>query len=484
MVSAISLTGKTGFAAISEGTSQTLHKSTAPYDIVIIGAGCAGLCAAIEAADQGARVVVLEKMFAPFGNTIYAGGNFIAANSWVQKKSGISDSVDQFYEDLMQISMRRGDPELTRMLAEKSSDTIQWLTNRCHVEWKPISMMRAPTYGRLHEVAGDIRPGGSQLIRKLLDECKRLNVPIVYKTKAIELLQDKDLNCIGVKARGPDGTLEYYAKGGVVVCTGGFHNNKEMVTRYMGGNVAWMPLRGSTVLTGENITLTQPFFPQYVNMDQFHAGPIHPTTRANTSSIVNYGICVNRNGERFIDEGKTYVYIGQNTPKLIKENRAFVVLDSRVLNKNMVSRVINRYKRAKAEIYQANSIPELARQMGLPVLTLEKTIKEFNTAVHNGTVQNLVVPSSHQRPYTIEKPPFFGFMYAGGMTATFGGPKINKKAEVINTEGLPIPGLYAAGNAIGGLFYDNYIGGSQLTAAVIWGRVAAREAFGRSKRAL
>ena len=88
-----------------------------------------------------------------------------------------------------------------------------------------------------------------------------------------------------------------------------------------------------------------------------------------------------------------------------------------------------------------------------------------------------------EKPHTIEKAPFYGFEFSGGMTATFGGPKINKKAEVLNRDGKAIPGLYAAGNAIGGLFYDNYLDGSQLTAAVIWGRVAAREAFQRSKKA-
>lgn len=95
----------------------------------------------------------------------------------------------------------------------------------------------------------------------MLDECKLLNIPIHTRTKAVELLRDESLNCTGVKAVGPNGPVTYKAKGGVVICTGGFHNNKDLVTRYMGGNVAWMPLRGSAIITGENYTLTQPFFP-------------------------------------------------------------------------------------------------------------------------------------------------------------------------------------------------------------------------------
>lgn len=349
------------------------------------------------------------------------------------------------------------------------------------MEWKPIDVQITPMLGRCHEVGGKLTPGGNQLLRNMLDECKLLNIPIHTRTKAVELLRDESLNCTGVKAVGPNGPVTYKAKGGVVICTGGFHNNKDLVTRYMGGNVAWMPLRGSAIITGENYTLTQPFFPQYVNMDQFHAGPIHPTTRANPSNMVNFGICVTPQGKRYIDEGQTYVYVGQNTPKLIKENRAFIVIDSRVVDEPIVARRIKRYQKAKAEIYKADTIAELAKQMGVPAETLEKTVKEFNAAVHNGTTDKLAVPTTLEKPYTIEKAPFYGFMFAGGMTATFGGPKINPKAQIINTEGQPIPGLYGAGNAVGGIFYDNYLDGSQLTAAVIWGRIAAREALARAK---
>lgn len=478
--SAIGTAGLLKTAQAAESAKST-DNNVQEYDIVVIGSGCAGLTVAIEAADLGAKVVVLEKMFGPFGNTIYAGGNFNATNTRVQRRDGIKDTVEDFYNDLRKVSMYRGDPVLTKMFAEQSADVVQWLTDRVHMEWKPIDVQIAPMLGRCHEVGGKLTLGGNQLIRNMLDECKLLNVPIHTRTKAVELLRDESYNCTGVKAVRPKGPVTYKARGGVVICTGGFHNNKDMVTRYMGGNVAWMPLRGSAIITGENYTLTQPFFPQYVNMDQFHAGPIHPTTLANPSNMVNFGICVTPQGKRYIDEGQTYVYVGQNTPKLIKENRAFIIIDSRVVDEPIVARRIKRYQKAKAEIYKADTIAELAKQMGVPVDTLVNTVKEFNAAVHNGTTDKLAVPTTLEKPYTIEKAPFYGCMFAGGMTATFGGPKINPKAQIINTEGQPIPGLYGAGNAVGGIFYDNYLDGSQLTAAVIWGRIAAREALARAK---
>lgn len=271
VLSAIGTAGLLKTAEAAEAAKST-DQNVQEYDIVIIGSGCAGLTTAIEAADLGAKVVVLEKMFGPFGNTIYAGGNFNATNTWVQKRDGIKDTVEDFYNDLMKVSMYRGDPVLTKMFAEQSADVVQWLTDRIHMEWKPIDVQIAPMLGRCHEVGGKLTPGGNQLLRNMLDECKLLNIPIHTRTKAVELLRDESLNCTGVKAVGPNGPVAYKAKGGVVICTGGFHNNKDLVTRYMGGNVAWMPLRGSAIITGENYTLTQPFFPQYVNMDQFHAG--------------------------------------------------------------------------------------------------------------------------------------------------------------------------------------------------------------------
>lgn len=115
-----------------------------------------------------------------------------------------------------------------------------------------------------------------------------------------------------------------------------------------------------------------------------------------------------------------------------------------MVDEPIVARRIKRYQKAMAEIYKADTIADLAKQMGVPVETLESTVKEFNAAVHNGTTDKLAVPTTLEKPYTIEKAPFYGFMFAGGMTATFGGPKINPKAQIINTEGQPIPGLYGS----------------------------------------
>lgn len=248
----------------------------------------------------------------------------------------------------------------------------------------------------------------------------------------------------------------------------------------MGGDVAWMPIRGSNVLQGENITLTQHLFPKYVNMNQFHAGPIHGPTRANPSTMVNYGILVKNDGTRFLDEVETYVSVAQKMPKIIPENWAFIIIDSQVVDIPTVKTRIDRYKRAKAPIYEGATVAEMAEKAGLPVDTVVNVVKEYNDAVKAGKAATLTPPNTLEKPRLIEKGPFMAFPFQGGMTATFGGPKITAKSEVLNTEDKPIPGLYAAGNAIGGIFYSDYIVGSQLTAAVIWGRIAGEEAAKRA----
>lgn len=175
----------------------------------------------------------------------------------------------------------------------------------------------------------------------MLDEVKKSGVPLAFNTKVVE------------------------------------------ITRYMGA-AAWMLLRDSVCCTGDNMSLTEPLFPNYVNCDQFHAGPIRAATRANPPHMVNYGICVTPRGERYIDEGQTYVFVAQNTPKRIPENRAFIILDSRVRNEPIFDLRFKRYEKAKAPIYKADTIVELARQCGLPEAMLAKTVKEFNGAVHAG----------------------------------------------------------------------------------------------------
>ncbi|MDO5532992.1 FAD-binding protein, partial [Sutterella sp.] len=184
-----------------------------------------------------------------------------------------------------------------------------------------------------------------------------------------------------------------------------------------------------------------------------------------------------------INEAKTYVEMAKELPVITRDNWAYIVIDSSVLENDTVATRLDRYRAKKAPIFQGNTFAELARAIGMDEKVLTKTLEDYNKAVESGKAGDMNPPNTLKAPRLLSKAPFLALPFQGGMTATFGGPKINAKGQVLNAEQQPIPGLYAAGNAIGGLFYYNYIVGSQLTAAVIFGRHAAQDMAARAKKA-
>ena len=451
------------------------------YDLVILGAGCAGLSCAIEASDLGARVLVLEKMARPSGNILFAGGVICAADTHLQETQGISEPVNHLFSDMMAVSQQRADPDLTRVYAEKSGEAIRWLSDVVGVRWAEIKERLPPVKFRAHPVKGHLLPHGAQLSRDLHTAALKRKIPFLYRVKTREILANTQGEISGVRILTKEGVRDIQANGGVVLATGGFHANREMVRDYIGDWASRMPLRGSNVNTGENITLTKPLGAKLVNMNQFHGGPIHGPTKANPSGAVNYGICVTCEGRRYVDEGWTYVRVGRETARKILDNHAFIVLDEEARKNPIVNDRFERYGKARAPIYEDKNIEGLARKAGIGVEGLVKTVNEFNEAVCIKRTGHLVPPNTLEFPHPIKIPKFYAIPFRGGMTATFGGPLINVRAQVIRNDDKIIPGLYAAGNAAGGLFYGDYIIGSQLGAAIIFGRIAAADACARLK---
>lgn len=477
--------GVLAFGGLNAAEAAPQKAKNPEYDLVIIGAGCAGLVCAIQAVESGLKPVVLEKMPRPAGNTVFAGGHLLALESRFQKAQGIQDTAQSFYDDMMSMSLGKGDPVLTKFFVDKSTEAIHWLSDVVGVKWKHIEIEAYPARGRSHVVDGPSKPGGAQLSKDLVQAAQKRNIPIMFETKVIEITSDDVLRVTGVKAVSQkEGALTITAKYGVVLATGGFHANNEMVTSLIGGWAANMPIRGSRIIMGENFVLPRHLFPKFVNVDQFHAGPIHGPTGANPSIMVNYGILVTHNGERYVDEVNTYVSVAKHTARTVKSNWAFIIMDSAARQGSaMVEERFDRYKRNKAPIYTANTIEELAEQAGINKANLVAVVKEYNEALKNKTLDQMTPPNTLEAPKPILTAPFFAVPFQGGMTATFGGPQVNVKAEVLNTENKPIQGLYAIGNSIGGLFYDDYIVGAQLTSATIFGRVAALEIAKKKNKA-
>lgn len=484
------ITAGAGAAMLIAGGLQSSEAKEAPkakpkdreYDVVIIGSGCAGMVCAIQAYDLGLKPIVLEKMSRPAGNTVFAGGVLLGLSTRFQQEQGIKDTAESFYDDMMSMSQGKGDKVLTKFFVDNCSDALHWLSDSVGIQWQKIEMEAYPARGRSHVVSGPTKPGGAQLSKQLIEAAQKRNIPIMFDTKVIQILADDYLRACGVKALGKDGTKVIKAKYGVAIAVGGFHANNEMVTSLIGGWAAQMPIRGSRIIAGENFILTRPMFPKFVNVDQFHAGPIYGSTGANPSIMVNYGILVNNAGERYIDEVNTYVRVAKETAQRTKDNWAYIIMDDAAKQGSaMVAERFDRYKRTKTPIYEGNTIEEVAEKVGLNKDVLKKSVDDYNKAIKDKTLDKLTPPNTLEKPKPILTAPFYAVPFQGGITATFGGPLINTKAQVINTENKVIDGLYAIGNSVGGIFYDDYIVGAQLTAATIFGRAAAMDMASNKK---
>lgn len=179
-------------------------------------------------------------------------------------------------------------------------------------------------------------------------------------------------------------------------------------------------------------------------MDQFHAGPIIGATHVNPADVLNsgYGIQVNTSGNRYMDENNTYVIKARTTAQKTLDNTGWVIVDSTC---PVLDKVIPKFDMLNSPYGKADTIEEVAKQAGLPPAKIVALVKEYNEAVKNGTLGKMNPPNTYKKPHLIEKAPFYAVPLQGGMTATFGGPLINTKAEVQNLDGKTIPGLYAVG---------------------------------------
>lgn len=473
---AASTAGVLGAMGLGATTAEARPAKKAKYDLIIAGAGCGGLVCGIRAAELGLKPLVLEKMPMPAGNAIYAAGFLLGINTSFQKAKGVPpDTVEAFYKDMMTVSQQQAIPALTRKVAEDCTKLLEWLHSSCGVNFSTGAKLVWPQLTRSHLVVGETKPGGAQLIKNLLTRAKALGVECRFSTKVISLLADpKTGSCCGVRVKSKKGVEEIHSRAGVVIATGGFSANQALITAFCGSAAAKMPIRGSRIVAGENITLTAPFLPKVMHVDQYHCGPIHGPTGANPLNIVNNGVCVNKEGKRFTNEGQTYVQMSRDVAAMTPDNWAYMVCDQTTRDLPILKNDWDSYARLGAPVFTGNTIEEVAQKAGINPEVLSETIKGFNDAVTKKTAATeLTPPNTLETVHPVEKAPFYIVPFQGGMTATFGGPVINTNGQVLDTENQPIEGLFAAGNACGGIFYDNYVGGAQLTAAGVFGLAIA-----------
>ena len=482
-------------------------------DVVIIGSGNAGLTAALAAAEAGASVLIVEK--APVhlrgGNTYYTGGLFrFAYDGWDEIQQLIPDtsarerdSVDvgsypasSFYADIMRVTEGLSDAQLADLLVSRSYPTMRWMKDR------GVPFVLA--YGRQAFDDNGVRRfwggltveavgGGKGLSDRLYELVDRAGVRVLYETKATALEMEDSGAVRGVVVRGPEGRRSIRAKA-VVIASGGFEANPEMRTRYLGPGWELAKVRGTRFNTGDGIRMAldvgaQPFGHwsgcHAVAWD-LNAPPFGDRNVADLFQKHSYpfGLMVNVDGKRFVDEGadfRNYTYAKYGREILRQPQRAaFQLFDAKALHL-----LRDEYRIPQVSKFEADTIEKLADGLSIDPDGLAQTVREFNAAVQPGDFNPTALDGKHTEgidppksnwALPLDTPPYSGFGVTCGITFTFGGLRIDGQARVLDTEDLPIPGLFAAGELIGGLFYDNYPGGSGLMSGAVFGKIAGASA--------
>jgi tricarballylate dehydrogenase len=485
------------------------------YDVIVVGAGNAAFAAAVSAHENGAKVLVLEKAPREMrgGNTHWSGAvlrfAFDDARELEPLLPGIESEYENFYDgvtpyprehykaDLARVSGGRADPVLAGILVDNSKDTVFWMHEVGGVAMEPAITVAGVRKGNMviwprglivraaHEGVG--------LSSAWFKTAEQRGIDIRYANAATELLLDGNGRVDGVKLRDGDGLKAVHAKAVVLGC-GGFEANVQMRTQHIGPLIGAAKVRGTPHNQGDGLRMALAIGAMpWGQWSGCHATPISAdwgdfaprkfTDRSNRLSY-HYGLMINRKGRRFVDEGEDenlYTYAKFGRAILAEPGaRGYQLFDSKV-----VHLLEPRYETSQPIV--ADTVKDLLAQLDIDDKPqARKTVEEFNAAPRSekpfdptrkdGFATRGLAPDKTNWAVRLDKPPYRAYSVTGGITFTFGGLKINENAEVIGTDWRPLPGLYACGEMVGGLFYDNYPAGAGLVSGATFGRIAGRNA--------
>jgi tricarballylate dehydrogenase len=483
------------------------------YDVIVVGGGNAALCAALAAKEHCQRVLVLER--APEdeagGNSRFTAGLLRVAYNGVEDLKRLIDlgeeeiartdfgtyTAEQFLDDMARVTEYRCDPDLTELLVRESLPAVAWMRAK-GVRFTAAWGRQAFNIGGRFKFWGGLTVeavgGGPGLVESLTRSARKQGIEIWYSARALSLLVD-DHGVYGVKVRREGKTREFRGKA-VVLAAGGFQANPEWRTRYLGPGWELAKVRGTRFNTGDGIRMAldagaaavgnwsgshavawernAPEFGDLAVGDQFqkHSYP--------------WGIYLNAHGKRFVDEGadfRNYTYAKYGRVILAQPGQfAWQVFDAKVKNQ-----LRDEYRIKQVTKRTASTLEALVQQLDdVDAAAALEEIRRYNAAVRQDIpfnpnvkdgrcTEGLAIPKSNWAN-TIDTPPFEAYAVTCGITFTFGGLRIDRHARVISSDGEPMPGLYAAGELVGGIFWFNYPGGSGLTNGAVFGRIAGENA--------
>ena len=475
-------------------SSETSNPKNIDTEIVIVGAGGAGLAAAVAAAEKGASVTVLEKRRAPGGTSVFAVGLF-AAESAVQKRMMIDARRDELFKIAMDYSHWKNNPRIIRAFIDKSADTIQWLEDKGlnFDSIRPLYPNQVPL--TWHCPKG----GGTSVIKALVKDCKDLGVQLLCQTAAKRIQTSAKGNVTGILAATKEKELRIIAKS-VIITTGGYAGNKELLKKYYPSYIADMYSLGLPHM-GEGLLMVTEIgaATEGLGILQLH-GPHFPgSSYVNAVAQEPNTIWVNKKGERFADETITFSFPEcGNAVDRQPDKLSYALFDGKI-KRNIIEEGIIRgilhvphllpqtkltelerelqLEADKGRVKISDSWDEIARWIGVAPQVLRTTIDKYNSSCDQGYDE--IFAKERRYLVALRTPPYYAIKCYSSFLGTIGGIKINHHMEVLNHQDNPIPGLYAAGTDTGGWESDTYnpvLSGSTFGFAINSGRVAGENA--------
>jgi tricarballylate dehydrogenase len=483
-------------------------------DVLVVGKGNAALCAALAAHDEGARVAMLEAASEDEsgGNSHFAGGVMRFAYDTVDDLKRVTELTDEeiatsdfgtntrdeYFDDLFRLTSYRTDPTLSELLVTRSLDAMAWLRTK--------GVRFVPNYGRQSALVDgkrkffgrlpiEVSGGGAGLVQALDRATSKAGITVHYQTRAVSLIYDGE-RVAGVRAKHDGRQVEFPARAVVLAC-GGFEANPEWRTRYLGAGWELAKVRGTRFNVGDGLRMALDIgAAPYGNWSGCHAtgwdryapefGDRTVGDQFQKHSYI-FGLLINAEGKRFVDEGLdfhsfTYAKYGG---EVLKQPGQFAW---QVFDAKPKSLLRPEYRMKQMTKVTADSLEALAPQLeGVDPKAFLETVRAYNDAVmtevpfqhtvKDGKGTRGLVPPKSNWAQTLDTPPFEAYATTCGITFTFGGVRIDPDSgQVVDVIQQPIPGLYAAGEMVGGLFYFNYPSGTGLVSGAVFGRLAGGSA--------
>ena len=457
----------TKFPAAGEEEEDLKSYEELSTDIVIVGAGGAGMTAAIKATQAGKDVIIVEKMPYVGGNTTKATGGMNAAETHYQAEQGIEDTVEQFVEDTMKGGHDINDRSLVTVMAEYSAKAIDWLDS-IGAPLPKVSFSGGATNRRIH-APEDGSGVGAYLVTAFRKNIDELGIKVMYETKATDIMT-LDGAAVGIMAESKDTYYTIHAKA-VILATGGFGNNEGMIVHYK------PDLKGTVTtsapgITGDGILMAEAVGADLVDIDQIQ---LHPTVEQGTSMLITESvrgdgaILVNQEGKRFTNELLTRDAV--SAAELAQPGSyAYIIFDQKLRDG---LKAIEKYVSTGITV-QGDTIEDLAKQIDVDPATLADTLTKWNQYVADQKDPDFDRTTGMEND--LSTAPYYAIKIAPGIHHTMGGVKINTSAEVIDINGNAIPGLFAAGEVTGGVHGGNRIGGNAVADIVVFGSIASESA--------